>query len=304
MALQRSVLVVVVISLAAFSAALKASPAAAAPVEQPCAEAAPYDNTNFPAQSTDVKINNKFFPLAPGMQYVFEGRANRGGGVLPHKVIFTVTDLFKRVDGVTSRVLWDVDLNQGVVSEAELAFFAQDFNGNVWSVGEYPEEYENGEFVGAPSTWLVGKQRAQAGVMMKAKPKLNQPEYVQGFAPKIEFLDCATVVATGDTRIVPAGTFTNVLVTDERSPLDPEGGIQIKYYAPRFGVVEIGARDDPEGETLVLVEVIKLSSEGRRLAREAALELEARAYKVAPVYKSSEPMFCLGEDVLAGASHR
>ena len=36
----------------------------------------------------------------PGIQYVFEGAANRGHGREPHRVITTVTDLTKVIDGV------------------------------------------------------------------------------------------------------------------------------------------------------------------------------------------------------------
>jgi len=44
-----------------------------------------------------TRINNKFYPLVPGTQFVLEGRANRGGGLVEHQVIFTVTDLVKEI---------------------------------------------------------------------------------------------------------------------------------------------------------------------------------------------------------------
>ena len=62
----------------------------------------------------------------PGTRLTLEGRANRGGGPLPHTVTFTVTDLTKVIAGVRTRVAWDVDVNEGELSETELAFFAQD----------------------------------------------------------------------------------------------------------------------------------------------------------------------------------
>src|SRR5262245_44438184 len=40
-------------------------------------------------------ITNPLHPLKPGYQLVLQGQANRGGGPLPHLVIFTVTDLVK-----------------------------------------------------------------------------------------------------------------------------------------------------------------------------------------------------------------
>ena len=107
--------------------------------------------SNF-ARST--RINNRFLPLTPGTQYVLEGRANRSGATLPHQVTFTITDLIKKVDGVYNLVMHDVDTSDGVKAEAELSFFAQDKTGNVWNLGEYPEEYANGQFTGAPKTWI------------------------------------------------------------------------------------------------------------------------------------------------------
>jgi hypothetical protein len=46
------------------------------------------------------------------------------------------------VDGVQTVVAWDRDFLEGKLQEQELAFFAQDDQGNVWNFGEYPEEYE------------------------------------------------------------------------------------------------------------------------------------------------------------------
>ena len=100
--------------------------------------------------------------------------------MLPHTVTFTVTNLTKVVDGVRSTVVWDVDAVDDEVSEAELAFFAQDAAGNVWNVGEYPEEYARHEFVGAPSTWVAGTAGAEPGIHMPATPAVGTPEYAPG----------------------------------------------------------------------------------------------------------------------------
>src|SRR6187200_1618867 len=114
---------------------------------------------------TPTKIDNPYFPLVPGTQYVLEGRANRGGGPLPHRVTFTVTDLTKAIGPTTGLAVWDVDEDQGEVVESELAFFAQDDRGNFWSLGEYPEEFEEGAFVGATSTWFARHAPAVPGVV-------------------------------------------------------------------------------------------------------------------------------------------
>ncbi len=64
--------------------------------------------------------------------------------------MFTVTDLTKVVNGVRAVVVWDRDYASGELQETELAFFAQDNDGNVWHLGEYPEEYETGKACRTP----------------------------------------------------------------------------------------------------------------------------------------------------------
>src|SRR3954452_9343042 len=54
--------------------------------------------------SAPTRVDNRWHPLVPGTQFVFEGRANRGHGARPHRVIFTVTGLTKTIDGVAAVV--------------------------------------------------------------------------------------------------------------------------------------------------------------------------------------------------------
>src|SRR5690348_1352526 len=90
--------------------------------------------------SDPTRIDNPRFPLRPGSKYVWTGSEHADGRRVRHKVVFVVTDLVKRVDGVRTLVVWDRDYANGKLSEGELAFMAQDDDGNVWSYGEYPEE--------------------------------------------------------------------------------------------------------------------------------------------------------------------
>jgi hypothetical protein len=253
----------------------------------PCPPAVRFNRADFP---DGAKITNQYLPLVPGTQYVLEGRANRGGGPLPHTVIFTVTDLTKVINGVKTRVIWDRDINEDVLSEEELAFEAQDDDGNVWNMGEYPEEFEDGEFTGAPNTWIAGLAGARAGLSMPARPQVGTPEYLQGFAPEIDFLDCAKVIQKGGAVTVPSGRYHHILVTDERSPLDPASGHQRKFHAPGVGIVQVGAVDDPEGETLVLVDIIKLDARGLAEARAAGKRLDRRGHRNSEVYRQTAPV--------------
>src|SRR5581483_4651190 len=92
-----------------------------------------FDAANFPHGAA---VDNRWLPLVPGMELVYEGSSVDG----KKRLVFIVTDLVKVVGGVRNVVVWDRDYTNGELVEAELAFFAQDRFGNVWHTGEYPEE--------------------------------------------------------------------------------------------------------------------------------------------------------------------
>jgi hypothetical protein len=251
-----------------------------------CKPAVDFNRGNF---SNPTRIDNQWLPLAPGMQLTLQGTVNGGTTPTPHDVVFTVTDLTKVIDGVRTVVLWDQDINEGVLSESELAFFAQDNSGNVWNLGEYPEEYDSGTFTGAPYTWISGIAGAHGGIHMFAKPRVGTPDYLQGIAPRISFLDCAQVFETGQTVSVPFNTYQNVLVTNEWSPLVTNSGTQQKYYASGIGNVQIGASGDPEAETLSLVNLVRLNADAMERVNGQALKLDRHGYQVSAVYRQTAP---------------
>jgi hypothetical protein len=239
-----------------------------------------FDVNNFGEDS--ATIDNKYTPLVPGTQYIYEGESNRGQGRRKHQVIFTATDLTKEIDGVRALVMWDQDINAGELLEGELANFAQDKDGNVWNMGEFPAEFEEGKFEGAPDTWLSGVDGAKAGVFMRGNPKEGTPPYKQGVAPRIGFGDVAKVDKTGQKNCVPTGCYEDVLVTDETNPLEPQDGHQLKYYAPNVGNIRAApGKGGKEREVLVLVKVKKLSAAELAQARREAIKLDKRAYEAA-----------------------
>ncbi len=252
--------------------------AAAVAAHSSCGRVFPFKGDDF---THPTRIDNIWLPLVPGTQFTLEGTTSQG----THRVVLTVTDLTKVIKGVRSVVLWDRDYQDDQLVEAELAFFAQDKGGNVWNLGEYPEEYEGGVFTGAPNTWIAGLAGAKAGIHMRAKPRVGKPSYLQGLALKIDLEDCAQVVDKGQS----VNGYENVLVINEWSPLDPDSGIQVKYYAPGVGNVQIGALNDPEAETLVLTSLVHLSPEELAEAREQALALDRHGYEVSQVYRKTLP---------------
>jgi hypothetical protein len=238
-----------------------------------------------------TRIDNKWLPLKPGTQFVYTGATSEGRRRVPHRDVFTVTDLTKTIAGVRTIVVWDRDYSAGELVETELAFFAQDKDGNIWHLGQYPEEYEHGKFVAAPA-WLHGLKGARAGIFVKAKPRLRAPAYSQGFAPPpINWTDHAKAYKLGQRTCVPAGCYENVLVTAEFNPDEP-GKYQLKYYAPGVGNVRVGwlGAKDTDKETLVLVKVVRLSGEDLASVRRQALKLERRAYGISKdVYARTSP---------------
>jgi hypothetical protein len=236
-------------------------------------------------------IDNKWLPLKPGTQLVYEGSAIVDEeGRQTRRVVTTVTDLSKVIDGVRTLVIWERDFTAGQLSEPELAFFAQDNAGNVWLVGKYPEEYENGKFDKAPA-WISGQKGARAGITMKAKPQLGTPDYAQGLAPPpVDFNDRARVYKIGPKKCTPVECYNNVLVTEEFNPPEP-GASQLKYYASGVGNVRVGWRGkkEEEKETLEVVELNQLSPEALGKVRKKALAMDQRGYQRSEVYREAPP---------------
>ncbi len=244
-----------------------------------------FDHTRF---GDSTSIDNPWLPMMPGTRMVFEGFTSEDGEVIPHRLVFTVTDLVKVIDGIRSVVLWDVDYSDGELVETELAFFAQDDAGNVWRMGEYPEEWEEGEFIDAPA-WIAGIADARAGIAMPATPRLGAPSYSQGWGPEVDFSDRAYLWEEDLDDCVAEGCYSGVIVTNEFNDDEP-GANQLKYYARGVGNIRVGWRGDESSiEELELVDIIQLTQAELEEVRDAALLLEERAYILKPdVYGPTE----------------
>jgi hypothetical protein len=239
------------------------------------AVAADFDPGRF---SDPTTVDNQWFPLKPGTQLTWQGSALDGKERIARKVVFTVTGLTKTISGVRTVVGFDRDYNDGELVEPELVFFAQDDDGNVWTLGQYPEEYEDGKVVAAPA-WLAGFDGARAGLVMRAAPKPGTPDWSQGLGPKVEYADRAKVRELGERTCVPTGCYDNVLVTEEWDAADPKAR-QLKYYASGVGNVRVGwAGTDEEKEVLELTKVAQLGPAALKAVDTQALQLERRAYQ-------------------------
>jgi hypothetical protein len=243
-----------------------------------CGSAPTLKRSAFPAAPV---VRNTYLPLVPGWSYLLKGTVlGDDGRPHAHRIASVVTDLTKRVNGVRVIVVFERDFDDGRLQESELAFHAQDSSGRVWNLGEYPEEYVDGTFAGAPRTWIPGTSGARAGFAMLAKPTTRSPAYLQGLARAVGFEDCAKVVQTGRHICVPVRCYDNVLVTEEWAPNDPAGGRQRKFYAPRVGTVRVDAVGGANPEVLRLTGYTRLCGAALGRVRNAALRQDARGYQV------------------------
>jgi hypothetical protein len=252
----------------------------------PCPELVPFHSGDF---HHSTRIDNEFLPMVPGTRHVYTGTTSAGA----HQIVSTVTDLTKVVDGVTARVIHEVDIQDGQVAESELTLFAQDDQGNVWNLAEYPETFNaKGKFTGAPDTWVAGLRHTLGGIHMLAHPEnrdVRNKIYLQGSSPAIDFLDCARVHSVDGRTTTPVGTFHDVLTTYETSPLESTTAIQTKEQAPHVGIVRVSAINDPEGETLVLTSNVRLNDSQRDRANQDALREDAHGRATNNLWAQTPP---------------
>ena len=236
--------------------------------------------------SHPLRVNNPYFPLVPGTEFTYRGSVEENGRFIPHVVTFTVTNLVKVVDGVTTVVAWDRDFLNGKLSEQELAFFAQDDEGNVWNFGEYPEEYEKGKLTGAPSTWIRNVGDAYGGIHVLGRPKVGV-QYLEGKVPSIDFWDVSTVARLGSRTCEPLRCYSGVEVVNEVSPTAPGSGVQVKYYAKGAGLVRVAPKGGKVQEVLSITGIRRLSAARMAVIDRAVVRMDARAYGIAPVYRAT-----------------
>lgn len=193
----------------------------------------------------------------------------KGSRRLPHRRVYTVTDVTKEINGVRAVLVLDQDFDGGEVAEQSLNYYAEDNDGNVWYLGSYTETYEGGQFVNAEDGWLAGVAGAEAGIMMMTDPQPGQPAYVQAVVPG-EGTSKARVVKAGASECVPFNCYAGVLVVEE-------GGSENKYYAPGVGGIRTQPKSGNPQETENLINLTQLTEEGLAELSAEALKLDDNA---------------------------
>ena len=207
--------------------------AAGAATSPPPGQLAPIHGTYAPTidpANFVARIDNRYQPYKPGTTFHFEGVR----GTTRQTDDEVVLHRTKRILGVNCTVVRDTVSEHGRAIERTDDWYAQDKQGNVWYMGEDAFELKNGHFAKAGDSWKSGVNGAKPGIIMPAHPRPGDA-YRQEYYPPGQALDEARVLRLSGSVTVPYGTFKDVLVTSERSPLEPQ--TEQKYYAAGVGEV-------------------------------------------------------------------
>lgn len=185
---------------------------------------------DFPVSKQDFASTgrNPYFILEPG--YVLE---LEGGGV---KLVITVLNETKMVDGVETRVVEERETDGGELLEISRNYYAIHKQTNdVYYFGEDVDNYKNGKVSGNEGTWYSGVDGAKFGLIMPAQITVGA-KYYQEVAPGVA-LDRAVNISVTETVKTPAGEFKDCLKVEETNPLESNSR-ESKYYAPGVGMVQ------------------------------------------------------------------
>jgi hypothetical protein len=182
-----------------------------------------------PSEFVDT-IDHPYLPLKPGTTWEYEAVSSEG----KERIVVTVTDKTKVVDGVTATVVHDrVTLADGTLVEDTFDWFAQDKTGNVWYLGEDTKAYEGGK-VSEAGSWEAGVDGARAGLQMPAEPKVGESYYQEFYKGEAE--DQGKVLATDESVTGPTGSYDDTVKTADSTPLEPDI-LEHKWYARGVGFV-------------------------------------------------------------------
>lgn len=197
-----------------------------APAEKGWADTFPVEKKDFASTGT-----NPYFRLEPGYTLALEkGKA---------RLVITVLDETRVVDGVETRVVEERESKGGKLLEVSRNFFA--FNTadrGVYYFGEEVDIYKDGKVVGHEGAWESGKNGARFGLMVPGRPE-PKARFYQEVAPGVA-MDRAEVVSVVETLKTPAGEFKSCLKFVETTPLEPFAR-ESKIYAPGVGLIKDGS---------------------------------------------------------------
>ena len=140
-----------------------------------------------------------------------------------------------RVAGVPATAVDVEERENGKLVERSTDFYAQDPNGNVWSLGERVDQLDDGKVTGHDGQWTAGRGGARPGLVMPAAPRPGQ-SFRSTRAPGVA-QERSTVLALSVAVTARAGRFKGCLEvrdTDLRRRSSPS---ERKLYCPDVGLV-------------------------------------------------------------------
>jgi hypothetical protein len=194
------------------------------------------------------RVDNPWFPLIPGTTFIYRGVKDGKSA----RDVYSVTSGTKAIQGVRCTAVRDRLYLAGRLEERTTDWYAQDRVGNVWYFGESTAELDRaGHVTSTEGTWQAGRDGAQAGIYMTARPLVGQSrrqEYYKGHAE-----DHFSVLSLHASVSVPYLASNRALLTKEWTPLEP-GTVDHKYYVRGIGEVkEVTVKGPTERAELVSV---------------------------------------------------
>ena len=189
--------------------------------------------TEFPLEKGELSATgrNPYFVLEPGYQLTLEDGNER--------LVVTVTDQTKTVDGVETRIVEERETKDGQLVEVSRNFFAiSKRTDSVFYFGEEVDMYKGGKITSHEGAWQAGVNGAKFGLMIPGQILLGG-RYYQEIAKDVA-LDRAEIVSMSESLQSPAGEFKGCVKTEETTPLEP-GVKEYKLYAPGVGLVQDGS---------------------------------------------------------------
>jgi hypothetical protein len=190
---------------------------------------------NISERNLEPTGRNPYFILEPGFQLVLEGSTGFLGAT-DVKLIITVLDETKEVDGTITRVVEEREWKNNELYEVARNFFAIDpETRDVFYFGEEVDFYSDGKIVDHKGAWLVGEKDAQAGLIMPGEPQVGMM-YYQEIAPEVA-MDRAEIIDLNYELETPAGPFSDCLRTKEGTALNLSE-TEYKTYAAGIGLIQ------------------------------------------------------------------
>ena len=184
-----------------------------------------------PGPGLSAHVDNPWFPLRPGTTYVYRG-VKEGE---PARDVLTVTHGVRKIQGAPCVVVSDRLYLRGRLAERTTDWYSQDSRGNVWYFGESTAELDaHGRVTSTEGTWQAGRDGAQPGIYMPARPvpgRTGRQEFYKRHAE-----DHFEVLRLHANVRVPYTSSSNALLTKEWTPLEP-GVIDHKLYVRGIGTV-------------------------------------------------------------------